>query len=73
VHVCITCVLLKYERSAVVEVALELLAGRARKAELEAELDAYYGTMFKDEREEARAMVAAFNRSQRRRDLDRDK
>ena len=59
-------------RSAVVEQALELLVQRAKEHALEASLDAYYrGTSAAQGREE-RAMVRAFNRSQRRRDLDRE-
>lgn len=59
-------------RSAVVEEALELLARRAREADLEAELDEYYATMTKAERDEHEAIAGAAKRSWHDRDLDRD-
>jgi hypothetical protein len=41
-----------------------------REREIEASLDAYYGNRQDSEIREEEAMVAAFNRSQRRLDLD---
>lgn len=57
-------------RSAVVQQALELMLRRARDEALDASLDAYYRGTGSAEQREQRAMVRAFNRSQRRRDLD---
>jgi metal-responsive CopG/Arc/MetJ family transcriptional regulator len=57
-------------RSAVVARALELFVHRARQREIEASLEAYYGKQPAAEQQEERAMVRAFNRSQRRHDLD---
>jgi metal-responsive CopG/Arc/MetJ family transcriptional regulator len=57
-------------RSAVVEQALELLVARERERGIESSLDAYYGTRGEAERAEERRLVRAFNRSQRRHDLD---
>jgi hypothetical protein len=59
-------------RSAVVEVALGLLAKRAGDAAWEAELDAYYATRTKAEIEEERTYHAAVRRSLRGRDFDRE-
>ena len=59
-------------RSAAVERALELLVSRAREADIEASLDAYYAGRTAPERAEEKAMVRAFNRSQRRHDLDEE-
>jgi metal-responsive CopG/Arc/MetJ family transcriptional regulator len=59
-------------RSAAIERSLELLVALDREREVEASLDAYYGTRPEIERSEERRMVMAFNRSQRRRDLDRE-
>jgi metal-responsive CopG/Arc/MetJ family transcriptional regulator len=57
-------------RSAAVERALELLVAQALEREIEASLDAYYGALTPSERGEQARMVKAFNRSQRRRDVD---
>lgn len=57
-------------RSAAVERGLELLVSRARDADVEASLDAYYTGRTAPERAEEQAMVGAFNRSQRRHDLE---
>jgi metal-responsive CopG/Arc/MetJ family transcriptional regulator len=57
-------------RSAAFARALRLLLSRARERELDAALDAYYGTRTAAERSDDRRMVRAFNRSQRRRNLD---
>jgi metal-responsive CopG/Arc/MetJ family transcriptional regulator len=57
-------------RSSAVESALELLVRRARDSEIDASLDAYYGKMTAADRAEEERMVRAFNRSQRKHDLD---
>jgi hypothetical protein len=49
---------------------LELLLRRARNLQIDASLDAYYGTLTPSERSEERRMVRALNKSQRKRDLD---
>jgi len=59
-------------RSGVVERALTLLIHAARQEEIDASLNAYYGTLAEDERAEESAMVNAFNRSRQRRDLDQE-
>jgi metal-responsive CopG/Arc/MetJ family transcriptional regulator len=59
-------------RSALVERALRLLVRQAREATIDRELDLYYAARTSRERAEERAMVRAFQRSQRRRDLDRE-
>jgi hypothetical protein len=46
------------------------LPRRAKERELDAALDAYYGTRTSAELDEERRMVRAFHRSQRRRNLD---
>ena len=58
-------------RSALVVNALECLIAADRAREIDAELDAYYGSQTPSERAEERAMVKAFQRSRRRLDLDR--
>jgi len=60
-------------RSAIVVDALELLVQKANSEEIDASLDAYYGTRSPAERSEESAMVGAFRRSRRRLDLDRDR
>lgn len=57
-------------RSSAVESALELLVRRARDSEIDASLDAYYGKMTAADRAEEERMVRAFNRSQRKHDMD---
>jgi metal-responsive CopG/Arc/MetJ family transcriptional regulator len=57
-------------RSAVIEEALRLLLRRQHDAEIDASLDAYYGTMPAAERGEEAAMVRAFRRSRRKLRLD---
>ena len=59
-------------RSAAFARALRLLLARAKEREIEAALDVYYGSATAAERAEERGMVRAFNRSQRRRDLDHE-
>ena len=50
--------------------ALELLIRKAEAEEVDASLDAYYGSRSPKERTEETAMVRAFQRSRRRLDLD---
>jgi metal-responsive CopG/Arc/MetJ family transcriptional regulator len=59
-------------RSAIVANALELLVQKAEGEEIDASLDAYYGSRPAAERSEEASMVRAFRRS-RRLDLDRDR
>lgn len=59
-------------RSAAIERGLALLVAEARRREIEQSLDAYYGRLTGAERAEERRLVRAFNRSQRRRDLDHE-
>ena len=60
-------------RSAMVANALQLLVSRADGEDIDASLDAYYGSRSSAERSEEAAMVRAFRRSRRRLDLDRDR
>jgi metal-responsive CopG/Arc/MetJ family transcriptional regulator len=60
-------------RSAIVANALELLVQKAESEDIDASLDAYYGSRSAAERTEEAAMVRAFRRSRRRLDLDRDR
>jgi metal-responsive CopG/Arc/MetJ family transcriptional regulator len=58
-------------RSAIVANALELLVQKAESEDIDASLDAYYGSRSTAERTEEAAMVRAFRRSRRRLDFDR--
>ena len=58
-------------RSAIVANALELFVQKAEAEDIDASLDAYYGSRSIAERTEEAAMVRAFRRSRRRLDLDR--
>jgi hypothetical protein len=59
-------------RSALMAEALRTLLERTRSEDVDASLDAYYGSRTRDEISEERAMVRAFRRSRRRLDLDRE-
>jgi metal-responsive CopG/Arc/MetJ family transcriptional regulator len=58
-------------RSAIVANALELFVQKAESEDIDASLDAYYGSRSTAERTEEAAMVRAFRRSRRRLDFDR--
>lgn len=58
-------------RSALVSDALRLLVRKATSEEVDASLDAYYGSRTPAERAEEAAMVRAFRRSRRGQNLDR--
>lgn len=60
-------------RSALVVEALRTLLERVRSEDVDASLDADYGSRTRDETNEERAMVRAFRRSRRRLDLDRER
>jgi hypothetical protein len=60
-------------RSAIVVDALELLVRKADSEDIDASLDAYYGSRSAGDRSEESAMVRAFRRSRRGLDLDRDR
>jgi len=59
-------------RSAVVVEALRTLVARSLSQDVDASLDAYYGTRSRGEVAEERAMVRAFRRSRKGLDLDRE-
>jgi metal-responsive CopG/Arc/MetJ family transcriptional regulator len=58
-------------RSAIVANALELFVQKAESEDIDASLDAYYGSRSTAERTEEARMVRAFRRSRRRLDFDR--
>ena len=59
-------------RSALVAEALRTLLQQARSEDMEASLDAYYGSRTREDLNEERAMVRAFRRSRRSLDLDEE-
>src|SRR5262249_29684347 len=59
-------------RSALVVQALTELVTAERSRAVDADLDAYYGSLSKAEQDEERAMVRAFRRSRRKLDVDRE-
>lgn len=59
-------------RSGLIVEALRRLVRQAHAENIEASLDAYYGSRSKDEVTEERALVRAFQRSRKNLDLDRE-
>jgi predicted transcriptional regulator len=59
-------------RSALIVEALRTLVARSLSQDVDASLDAYYGSRSRGEVAEERAMVRAFSRSRKGLDLDRE-